>query len=309
MGSSHHHHHHSSGLVPRGSHMDKRERVTVLGLGRMGAALAGALLAAGHPTTVWNRSAAKAGDLVARGAVLAGTAAEAVRASEVVVVCVTDYDVAGDLLGPLAGELAGRALINLTSGSPEQARRSADWAAEHGIDYLDGTIMTQPQGIGQPGSVLLLSGSAEVHSGRKALIELWGDGDYLGADAGLSALYDLALLGVMWSTIASFLHGAALLGTEDVTAQQFLPKVERWLGAVASFLPGIAAQADSGDYATDHGGLDINVAGLDLLARVSRAQGIGTDVPAALHELYARRLAQGSANDGLASLIDTIRRG
>ena len=37
-----------------------RTPVTVIGLGLMGQALAGAFLRAGHPTTVWNRSAAKA---------------------------------------------------------------------------------------------------------------------------------------------------------------------------------------------------------------------------------------------------------
>ena len=55
--------------------------VTVIGLGLMGQALAGAFLADGHPTTVWNRSAAKAEQLVARGATLAASARNAVAAS------------------------------------------------------------------------------------------------------------------------------------------------------------------------------------------------------------------------------------
>ncbi|MFD0476016.1 NAD(P)-binding domain-containing protein [Nonomuraea thailandensis] len=41
--------------------------VTVIGLGSMGTALAGAFTRAGHPTTVWNRTAAKAAPLVAVG--------------------------------------------------------------------------------------------------------------------------------------------------------------------------------------------------------------------------------------------------
>uniref|UniRef100_UPI002458170E NAD(P)-binding domain-containing protein n=1 Tax=Nocardia brasiliensis TaxID=37326 RepID=UPI002458170E len=35
---------------------EKRTRITVLGLGRMGSAIAGRYLAAGYPTTVWNRT-------------------------------------------------------------------------------------------------------------------------------------------------------------------------------------------------------------------------------------------------------------
>ncbi|WP_344841650.1 NAD(P)-binding domain-containing protein [Nonomuraea dietziae] len=54
-------------------------RVTVLGLGSMGSALAGALLDKGVETTVWNRSAGRAAPLVARGAREAATPLEAVE--------------------------------------------------------------------------------------------------------------------------------------------------------------------------------------------------------------------------------------
>lgn len=54
--------------------------VTVIGLGLMGQALAGAFLKAGHPTTVWNRTASKADQLVAQGALLAPTVDAALKA-------------------------------------------------------------------------------------------------------------------------------------------------------------------------------------------------------------------------------------
>jgi phosphoglycerate dehydrogenase-like enzyme len=53
--------------------MTDEKSVTVLGLGAMGSALAGAFLAAGRPVTVWNRTQGKAGELVARGATEATT--------------------------------------------------------------------------------------------------------------------------------------------------------------------------------------------------------------------------------------------
>jgi 3-hydroxyisobutyrate dehydrogenase-like beta-hydroxyacid dehydrogenase len=64
--------------------------VTVVGLGLMGQALAEAFLCDGHPTTVWNRTAAKADRLVAQGAKLADSVGDAVAASPLVVVCVSD---------------------------------------------------------------------------------------------------------------------------------------------------------------------------------------------------------------------------
>ena len=64
-----------------------RHEVSFLGLGEMGPALARAVIAAGHPTTVWNRSPDKATTLAARGARAAQTAGEAVDAADLIVVC------------------------------------------------------------------------------------------------------------------------------------------------------------------------------------------------------------------------------
>uniref|UniRef100_UPI0013026769 NAD(P)-binding domain-containing protein n=2 Tax=Streptomyces TaxID=1883 RepID=UPI0013026769 len=55
-----------------------RTPLTLLGTGAMGTALARAWLAAGHPVTVWNRTAARAEALAAEGATVAATAAAAV---------------------------------------------------------------------------------------------------------------------------------------------------------------------------------------------------------------------------------------
>jgi len=71
-------------------------RVTVIGAGMLGSALARAFMAAGHATTVWNRSAGKADDLIANGAIRATTIGEAIAASPLIVICVSDYDAVRD---------------------------------------------------------------------------------------------------------------------------------------------------------------------------------------------------------------------
>lgn len=66
--------------------------VTVLGLGPMGRALASAFLKARHPVTVWNRTPGKAGDLPDRGAVVTDSVQDAVRAGQVIIACLIDYE-------------------------------------------------------------------------------------------------------------------------------------------------------------------------------------------------------------------------
>ncbi|WP_233223783.1 NAD(P)-dependent oxidoreductase [Amycolatopsis sp. CA-128772] len=281
---------------------ESNKHVSVLGLGRMGAALAEALLGAGHDVTVWNRSPLKAGPLLDRGARLAATPDEA-AAADVVISCLSTYDIQR----PVLEAASPKVLVNLTSGTPEQARETAKWAASAGIDYVDGVIMAVPQGIGTPGARILYSGQEPVFEAQRGVLEVLGEPVFLGGDAGLAALYDLALLGMMWSAMGGYLHALALVGTEGVTPEQFTPMASAWHAAVGGFLPGIGAQVGSGDYATDVSALDINAAGLALLVETSRAQGIGTDVPAALKELFDRAVAAGHGSHAIASVIEEIR--
>jgi 3-hydroxyisobutyrate dehydrogenase-like beta-hydroxyacid dehydrogenase len=281
---------------------ESKKQVGVLGLGRMGSALAGALLGAGHDVVVWNRSPLKAGPLLDRGARLAATPAE-VASADVVLSCLSTYDSQRAVLEAASPEV----LVNLTSGTPAQARDVASWASSAGIDYVDGVIMAVPQGIGTAQSRILYSGSAPAFSAQREVLSVLGEPVFLGEDAGLAALYDLALLGIMWSTMAGYLHALALVGTEGVTPSTFTPMALSWLSAVGGFLPGIGAQVASGDYETDVSALDINAAGLGLLVEASRAQGIGSSVPTAVRELFDRAVAAGHGAHAIASVIEEIR--
>ena len=281
---------------------ESKKQVGVLGLGRMGSALAGALLGAGHDVVVWNRSPLKAGPLLDRGARLAATPAEA-ASTDVVISCLSTYDSQQAVLEAASPKV----LVNLTSGTPAQARDAAAWATSAGVDYVDGVIMAVPQGIGTAQSRILYSGSAAVFSAQREVLSVLGEPVFLGEDAGLAALYDLALLGIMWSTMAGYLHALALVGTEGVEPSTFTPMALSWLSAVGGFLPGIGAQVASGDYATEVSALDINAAGLGLLVETSRAQGIGFSVPAAVQELFDRAVAAGHGSHAIASVIEEIR--
>lgn len=281
---------------------ESKKQAGVLGLGRMGAALAGALLGAGHDVVVWNRSPLKAGPLLDRGARLAATPAEAASA-DVVLSCLSTYDTQR----PVLEAALPKVLVNLTSGTPEQARSTAAWASSAGIEYVDGVIMAVPQGIGTAEARILYSGASATFAAQRDVLAVLGEPVFLGEDAGLAALYDLALLGIMWSTMAGYLQALALVGTEGVAPSTFTPMALSWLSAVGGFLPGIGAQVASGDYATDVSALDINAAGLGLLVETSRAQGIDASVPAAVRELFDRAVASGHGAHAIASVIEEIR--
>jgi 3-hydroxyisobutyrate dehydrogenase-like beta-hydroxyacid dehydrogenase len=129
---------------------DDDKGVTVLGLGAMGSALTRAFLTAGRPATVWYRTPEKAAALVAAGAATTGTAEAAVAANRLVVVRLRDHRSVHEVLDPVGDALAGRVLLNLTTGTPEQARELDAWARERGAEHLDGGIMAVPGCSGVP---------------------------------------------------------------------------------------------------------------------------------------------------------------
>lgn len=283
-----------------------RPQVTVIGLGLMGAALARALLDAGHRTTVWNRSTAKAEALVAAGATRAETVRDAVTASPLVIACVLDDAAVHSVLDPVATDLSGRALVNLTSGTPEQARATGAWAAAHGIDHLEGRILAFPSTIGGPEAFLLYSGARDTFATHEPTLTALGSATNLGTDPGLAALYDLGLLGVMYGAITGYLHSLAVLKAEGVGAKAFLPYASELIGVLPAAVADIADQVQTGEYGAREAHLDMQAVFVDHMIEVSEARGVDPAFPAYVKELMERAIAAGHGRDDFGRMLDAL---
>ncbi|GAA5082093.1 3-hydroxyisobutyrate dehydrogenase-like beta-hydroxyacid dehydrogenase [Thermocatellispora tengchongensis] len=286
---------------------DTRPPVTVLGLGAMGRALAETFLVQGHPLTVWNRTPGKADDLAAKGARVAPTPAEALEASPVTVVCLLDYGTVHEVLDPVAGALAGRTLVNLTNGTPRQAREAAGWAAGHGADYLDGGIMAVPPMIGGPGAFVLYSGSRPAFTAHEGTLGGLGDAHFLGEDPGRASLYDLALLTAMYGMFGGFFHAAALVDSAGEPVSEFAPMVVRWLTAMLGGLPEMARAHDERDLSDAASNLEMQATAYVNLLDVSRDQGVSTELAEPLGALLRRGVAAGFGAGPVSSLITLLK--
>ncbi|MFF0890007.1 NAD(P)-dependent oxidoreductase [Streptomyces sp. NPDC001046] len=285
--------------------------VTVLGLGPMGRALAGAFLAAGLRTTVWNRTPGRERDLLERGARGAGTVAEAVSASAVTVVCVVDYDAADAVLRQdgAAAALRGRTVVNLTADTPARARSTAAWAAAHGVRYLDGAIMTPTDTIGTAGAVLLYSGPPDLYEETAPVRRaLGGSQTHLGEDVGRAAAYDIALLDIFWTAMAGYAHAVALARAEGVTASELAPFAQ----GIGAILPPVfaqtAADADAGTYSGEGNPLTSAVSSMAHIVHVSEEHGIDAGVMRAAEGMARRAVGLGHGGDGFLRVAEVIGR-
>ncbi|MFM9699466.1 NAD(P)-dependent oxidoreductase [Streptomyces europaeiscabiei] len=285
--------------------------VTVLGLGPMGRALAGAFLDAGLRTTVWNRTPGRDGELAARGAVGAGSAEEAVAASALTVVCVVNYDASDTILrSPAVTEaLKGRTVVNLTADTPDRARSTAGWAAEHGVDYLDGAIMTPTPTIGTPDGVFLYSGPEDLYRAHRPVLDaLSGTHTHLGEDIGRAATYDIALLDLFWTAIAGYTHALALARAEGVGARELTPFAQ----GIAAILPPLfeagAEEVDSGRHSGEGNPLTSAVSTMAHIVQVSESHGIDASVMRSAEGFARRAIARGHGTDGFTRLTDVLAR-
>ncbi|WP_040786632.1 NAD(P)-dependent oxidoreductase [Nocardia pneumoniae] len=282
--------------------------VTILGLGAMGQALAATLLKSGLATTVWNRTPGKDAELVAAGAIGARTVSDAISAGGAIITVLFDHASVHATLDPVADQLSGRQLINLTTTAPNEARELASWAAGHGIAYLDGGIMAVPSMIGQPGASILYSGSRTVFDTHRETLELLAAAEYFGDDAGFASTYDFALLAAMYAMFGGFLHGAAMMRSVGVPAADFAHRAAAWLTAMTQTLPLQGQAIDAADYTGPSiQPIAFHKAALDAINRASRDADVTLDFVAPLKNLLDRQVADGHGHLAFERTFEELR--
>ncbi|WP_432260874.1 NAD(P)-dependent oxidoreductase [Cupriavidus sp. TMH.W2] len=117
-------------------------KVSVIGLGAMGTAMAANLLKAGHEVWVWNRSPAAADTLVAAGAIRCATAAEAFAGAPVVMSVLGDDAAVEQVITAevLRAASKGAIHINLATVSVAAAQRLAALHAQHHLTYIGAPV-------------------------------------------------------------------------------------------------------------------------------------------------------------------------
>ncbi|MGW6910379.1 NAD(P)-dependent oxidoreductase [Streptomyces sp. NPDC054940] len=285
--------------------------VTVLGLGPMGRALAGAFLDAGLRVTVWNRTPGRDRELVDRGATSAASPAEAVAASSLTVVCVVNYDAADAVLrqDPVTDALKGRTVVNLCADTPARARQTAEWATAHGIRYLDGAIMSMTTTIGTPEAEVIYSGPEDLYREHLPVLEtLGGNHTHLGEDFGRAAAYDIALLDIFWTAMSGYAHALAVARAEGITARELLPHAQG-IGAIMSPLfEEFAKDADDATYSGELNPITSAASTMSHVIETSESHGIDAGLMRAAEGQVRRVIGLGHGTDGITRVTELLGR-
>lgn len=288
----------------------KEERVTVIGLGSMGTAIARALITKGYKVTVWNRDASKAAPLVTQGAVAATDIVEAISASPLLVVCVSDYKATKKILDTpgAAAVLRGRTLVQLSTGTPKEARELHTWAALQGAVALNGDILAWPRQIGGSEATIMISGQgAAFQQHETTLGALAGTFSYLGEEPGASAVFFSAVMAYLAGNWIGFCHGALICEKEGVPVDTFGTLIANISPILATESRHMGEVIQHNRFADPESTVKTTTEDLHLLVQHSEEAGISTELPKFAANIFQRTVDAGYGSEEHAAIIKVLR--
>lgn len=280
-----------------------------IGLGGMGAAMAGRLLEAGHRVTVWNRSPGPVAELVARGATAAASPREAL--SQGLALSMLANDAALDAVfddETLAG-LAGALHVNMASVSPAASRRAAERHAAAGVAYAAAPVLGRPPAAAAGQLHVMAAGDpAAIDRATEPFAALSQRVWRLGDEPAQANVVKTAMNYLLIHTIQSLGESIALVERSGVEAADFVELATSTMfgGAAHGVYGGIISERR---FRPAGFALELGLKDLGLAERIAEESGLALPSAPTLRALFEAALADpGLAGADWAAMTEMTRR-
>ena len=197
--------------------------ITLVGSGLLGTAIGERLLARGYRLHVWNRRQERAQALVAAGAQLASSPAEAVAAGELVITVLSDGPITAEVLLNQAGTaLPGRLVLQVATIAPAESCDLAIALQQRSARYLETPVLgSRPEALAGCLQVMVGGDLADLERARPVLMALGGEPRHLGP-VGAALHTKLALNQLIASLTHSFSLALHVVQQAGVEVESFM---------------------------------------------------------------------------------------
>lgn len=265
-----------------------KQKVSFLGLGRMGQAMATNVLKAGYDLAIWNRNKDRARPLVEQGARLATSPAEAAKEADFVIAMLSDdkavEQVAFRDQGVLAALQPGKIFINMSTTSVTLAHDLATFGRECGVRTLDAPVVGSIKPAQDASLFILVSGDRDAYEEAEPLIKTMGQTLHYLGDTGNAIYMKLIFNGLLATQLAAFAELVALGHKAGLDRNQVIELLCG--GALASpALKARAANVINNNHAPAFT-LKLMRKDMGLVTEAGRDLGVPMPVAAATGELY-----------------------
>lgn len=208
-----------------------------IGLGLMGKPMARNLLKAGYPVVVWNRTAARADELVREGAKLGKNPRETAAGTDVLITIVSDPPALEQVLwgtdGALGALKRGSTYIDSSTISPELARRVAAAGAERGVDFLDAPVTGGTWGAEEGKLVFMIGGKKEVLDRVQPVLAAMGQRFFLLGPNGAGQTVKLAMNLILALEVDALAEAMALVTRAGVPGEKLVEVMQTSMARAA----------------------------------------------------------------------------
>ena len=283
-------------------------QLAVLGMGRMGHALAERLLVGGHAVTVWNRTPHKADDLVSTGARTAPTPAGAAENAEASFISLADDDAVRTVVTAPDGVAAGLGagiLVDASTVSPETTSQLADAVAGR---FLASPILGAPSAVVRGEAAYLIGGPKALYDRLRPAFETLADDAhrrYVGEDSKLATTLKVLSNYLLMSGIATLAEAVATAQATGLSDEL----IRDYFGRLPLVAPGLRNRLDdlvSGDhdgwFSTRLGAKDVGLA-----AGLASLHGVQLPVAEAVKRRYEQAVTEGWADADIGAVVELLK--
>jgi 3-hydroxyisobutyrate dehydrogenase-like beta-hydroxyacid dehydrogenase len=213
-------------------------KIGLIGLGLMGRPMGMNLLKAGHPLTVWNRTASQADELVAAGAVLAKNPREVAEASEVLLTIVSDPPALESVLwggegknhGALGGLKAGSIYVDSSTISPALVKKISAACQERGVRFLDAPVTGGDWGAREGNLVFMIGGDAATLKDVEPVLGVMGKKLFHLGPNGAGQTIKLAMNAILALEVGALAEAIGLVTKAGLAGERLLEVLQASMG-------------------------------------------------------------------------------
>ena len=284
--------------------------IAFIGLGIMGAPMAGHLVAAGHTVVGYNRSSGPVEALVAAGGQGAGSVAEAVREAEVIITMVPDSpDVEGVALGEdgiYANAPRGARHVDMSTIRPDVAVRLSEAGREAGVRVLDAPVSGGEAGAKEAKLSIMVGGDPEDFEAVKSILDTVGSTVVLVGPPGSGQTVKAANQLIVAGTYELIAEAIVFLRAYGVDTDAALKVLSGGL-AGSTVMQRKGASMLAGQFAPGFR-IDLHHKDMGIIIEAARAQGVAIPLGAVTAQLIGALRAQGDGGLDHSALLRGVER-